>query len=246
MAQNTQHKVINIDDFATQKANAKSSLRSAINQLVRLSNREKLSYDQLRYIFQTVRFKCDIRPSMLPNRLYVLPTATDINKFYSVIDNVVHKLIFESLDGTGLRVSELCKLKIENIDFAANTIFVEQGKGGKDRICVIGNRLKEKLLIYLEGKINIYVFESNRHKRFTTRRIQQLCKHYSEKAGLEVAITPHTFRHLWNTRLAESGVEREKREILAGHSKGSKTQDIYTHLGVGGVKDEVIKILDEV
>ena len=70
-----------------------------------------------------------------------------------------------------------------------------------------------------------------------------MCKVYKEKAGIEASLTPHTFRHLLMTKLAHAGISKEKRMIIAGHSS-EKTQDIYTHLGMGGIKDEVIAILD--
>ena len=119
-----------------------------------------------------------------------------------------------------------------------------QGKGNKDRVTVMGDHLKEKLLIYLQKRKNKFLFESNRQTKLTPRRIEQICKSYKEKAGLEKSLTPHTFRHLWNTSLAEGGLQREQRALLAGHSN-EKTQDIYTHLGVGGMKLRVIQILDE-
>ncbi|MBK9324749.1 MAG: tyrosine-type recombinase/integrase [Bdellovibrionaceae bacterium] len=65
--------------------------------------------------------------------------------------------------------------------------------------------------------------------------MQQLCEKYRKITEIEKDLTCHTFRHIWNTKLAEAGVSREGREILAGHSKGSATQDIYTHMGVGGI-----------
>ncbi len=180
-----------------------------------------------------------------PKRLLELPTAAEIACFYGVIDNPIHKLIFETLENTGLRVAELCTLEVKRIDFNNNTIFVHKGKGGKDRVAIFGNVLKQKLLIYLEGRKNRYLFESNRHTYFSTRRIEQICKVYKAKVGIQKSLSPHTFRHIWNTRLANCGVSREHREILAGHEKGSKTQDIYTHLGIGGVKNKVIEILDK-
>lgn len=234
-----------LEDFAVRNAEAQSHIQHIVKFLTREANRHKLTYRQMKYIFRIVRERCGIEvEGHSSRRLYELPTADDLRQFYSAIDNPLHRLIFETLEGTGLRISELCNLEVRRVDFKTNTIFVHKGKGDKDRVTIIGTRLVDKIRIYLQDRNNRYLFETQRHSKFSKRRIEQLCQGYVEKAKLEKKITPHTFRHIWNTRLAEGGVSREGREILAGHSKGSATQDIYTHLGVGGIKSNVIAILD--
>ena len=122
-------------------------------------------------------------------------------------------------------------------------MFIKNAKGGKDRIIPFGNRLKDKLLLHLDGKNNIYLFESNRNSRFSVRRIEQICEQYVTKSGIATKITPHTFRHIYNTYLAENKVSKENRMLLTGH-ESEEAQDIYTHLALGGIKDEIIEILD--
>jgi integrase len=115
------------------------------------------------------------------------------------------------------------------VDFTTNLVFVSLGKGKKDRVTVIGNRLKDKLGLYLEGRTNKFLFESNRNTKYRTRRIEQLCQSYKELAGVAKDLSPHTFRHLWNTALAAAGLSEERRAILAGHEHHD-TQNTYTHL----------------
>ena len=240
-----ENKVVNIENFVAKNGNAKSPIQLLIKAIARSVNQHKIDYDQLRYVFKAVRHQCELEAPNRGRKLYELPTEEEMSRFYGVIEDPVHRLIIEFLDGSGLRVAELCNLEVTRIDFKNNTVFVKEGKGRKDRMTVIGNQLLDKVRLYLAGRNNRYLFESNRHMRFTTRRIEQLCKRYKDLAGVECELTPHTFRHRWNTRLAEGGISREGREILAGHSKGSATQDIYTHLGVGGMKAEVIAVLDK-
>ncbi len=237
--------VINLSNYTTKNESANIPFQQIISQLVRATNRHKISYDQLRFIFKTVRERCEVVPPKKRHRLFELPTNEELNRFYEVIDNPIHKLIFETLEGTGLRVRELSNLKVNQVDFDNNIIKVIEGKGRKDRVTVIGEKLKEKLKLYLSTQNNIYLFESRFNKKFSTRRLQQICQEYHAKSSVESKISCHTFRHIWNTRLAMANIPREKREILAGHSAGSKTQDIYTHLSVGGIKDEVIGVLDK-
>lgn len=234
----------NESNFVTQNEDAK--LQKVIKSLIREVRSQRLDYDQLRYIFRCVRQECEIEVPKQEKRLIELPTREEMERFYSVVKKPIHRLIFEFLEGTGLRVSELVSLEVSRIDFQTNRIFVFQGKGNKDRIALLGNRLKAKVQLYLDGKNNRYLFESNRHTRFSSRRIEQLCKGYKERAHVEKDLTPHSFRHMWNTRMAEKGVSEEKRAILAGHSENSDTQKTYTHLSLAGISGEIIPILDDI
>ncbi len=217
----------------------------ATKSLLFHARKYKMDYHQLRQVFRNVRIKCNIEvPKVERNRLLELPTTDEMQKFYDTIKDPVHKLIFEFLDGTGLRVAELVNLKVARIDFETNQCFVSGGKGDKDRIVLFGNKLKERLKLYLEGRKLTYLFESKFHYRYTTRRIEQLCAQYKKKSGITKDLTPHTFRHRFMTLLAQAGVTEEKRAILAGHSD-SDTQKIYTHLTLGGIKAEAISVLDK-
>ena len=218
-------------------------MKDLIKTLVKETNKRKLTYDQLKYLFRQVRKNCKIDPEIKAHKLYELATTEELKKYYGCIESPLHRLIFKTLEGTGLRVNELCNLEIKHLDFPNNTILMKNGKGHKDRVIVFGNKLKETLSVYLLGRKNRYLFESNRGTRYSTRMIQILCKRYKELSGLSKKFTVHTFRHIWNTRLAENNILKEHRAMLAGHSN-DKTQDIYTHLGVAGIKNRLIEILD--
>ncbi len=239
-------KVINLRDFASENAIPKSHLQTLVRHIAREVNRHKISYDQLKFVFRSVRERCDLAvPNQSGRKLYELPSGEELTAFFAAIKNPVHRLIFEVLEGTGVRVDELCSLEVRRIDFERNLVFVHEGKGKKDRVTVIGCKLVEKIRLYLQDRKNKYLFESNRHTRYSTRRVEQLCEQYREAAGITKRFTPHTLRHVWNTRLAEAGVPKEKRKILAGHNS-DRAQDIYTHLAAGGIKDDVLAVLDQI
>ena len=232
-------------DLRVQKPSAKSALQLLIHHIAREARRQHLDYNALKHVFQSVREKCDIVVPTKPKRLFELPTAVELDSFYSVIKDPVHRLIFEFLQGSGLRIEEACSLEVKRIDIAQNYVFVFQGKGKKDRVTVIGNRLAQKIALYLENRNNRYLFESSRGGRFTTRRIEQICQKYKEAASITKKLSPHIFRHVWNSNLAAHGLSEERRAILAGHEQNSDVQKIYTHLSAGGFKSEVIAILDK-
>jgi len=241
MTKNYQNNVEILQDFVDQNSNTKSPIQKIIKYLIKETNKNKLNYGQLRYIFRSVRESCEIEVNKTKKTLYELPSKSQLEKFYIPIKNPIHRLMFEFLHGTGLRVSEMCKLELKNIDFENNLILVKEGKGKKDRVVPFGNKIKDKLEIYLEGRNNRYLFESNRNSFYSTRRIEQLCEQYS--IDIDVKITPHTFRHLYFSFLAKNNISKEHRMIIAGHSK-PETQDIYTHLTLEGIKENIIDILD--
>lgn len=236
---------LNPEEFGIQNASANSPVQRLVRQIAREVRRQKWGYLQLKYIFRSVRVACDIEVPSTPKKLYELPSDVELTAFYGVIKNPQHRLIFEFLELTGLRVAEATRMRVDRINFQTLLMFVSEGKGKKDRIMILSRRLAEKLQLYLEGKNNKYVFESNRGTRFSTRWIEKLCKRYKEKAGIEKDLTPHVFRHLLMTRLAENNVPKEKRALLAGHADDS-TQDVYTHLALAGMKQEVLDVLKKI
>lgn len=114
---NEQETIENVHDFADQISNTKSHIQRCIKFLIKESNKNKYDYGQLRYIFRRVREECGIHVLENNKSLYELPTSHHIDLFYSVIHNPIHKLMFQFLQGTGLRISELCKLEVSRIDF---------------------------------------------------------------------------------------------------------------------------------
>lgn len=112
MMKNDPDNVEKLQDFVDQNSNAKSAIQKCIKFLTKETNKNKFNYGQLRYIFRSVRENCDIKISKGKKSLYELPTKDDLERFYSVIDNPIHKLLFEFLQFTGLRISELCDLEI--------------------------------------------------------------------------------------------------------------------------------------
>ena len=156
--------VIKLEDFVPDFANRKSPLHALIRHIARETNRHKFNYAQLKYVFRAVREKCDVSaPATSARKLLDLPTAEELERFFAAISDPIHRLIFEVLLGTGLRVEELCNLRVDRIDFERNLLFVSEGKGKKDRVTVIGRKLVEKIRLYLKGRKNKFLFESNRH-----------------------------------------------------------------------------------
>jgi integrase/recombinase XerD len=146
------------------------------------------------------------------------------------------RAMIEVLYATGIRVSELINLKLNNVNFDLGFVIV-YGKGSKARMVPIGEKAREKLLLYLEhGRPAILkskeakaLFVTKRGGGMTRQGFWKLIKNYALKSGITKKVSPHTLRHSFATHLLERGADLRTIQIMLGHSDISTTQ-IYTHV----------------
>jgi site-specific recombinase XerD len=141
---------------------------------------------------------------------------------------VRNRLIIELALGTGLRVSELANLKIEEIHIrkGQNSLTVSNGKGGKDRIVGFNNYLKVLILEYLDYRISksVYLFPSERGEKMTRFGIGRVFKTMAAKASLDSKHSIHTLRHTYATNLYKaSGYNLRMVQKQLGHSSITTT-----------------------
>lgn len=193
----------------------------------------------LRFIFGAVLGK-RLNYQMIPRRrhyreLPAIMSKTEIVRFFSVIDNLRDKAMFETVYGAGLRLSEIVHLRVQDIDSEQMRIFVHQGKGGKDRFTLLSQQNLEILRAYWkqyrpnhpEGYL-FYARSKDQHT-LTSRSVQNAFNKYKKMAHLPKSYTVHTLRHCFATHLLESGVELVQIKQLLGHTF-LQTTSIYLHL----------------
>ena len=198
-----------------------------------------------------------------PKLIKKLPTVLsveEIKKIFKQSENSDNELlglrdrcIIELLYSCGLRVSELCELKVNNIQFDSNVIRFF-GKGNKERIIPLTFYAKEWLEKYLYQSRQIlsnrklsdqkYVFLSNNGKTLTRAAIWQSIKKYVGAAGITKTVSPHTFRHSFATHLVDGGANLVEIQKLLGHSDISTTE-IYVHLSKDFINSEYMKAFDK-
>ena len=143
-------------------------------------------------------------------------------------------LILELLFATGMRISELCSLKTEQIDFYDYIIKI-YGKGSKERLIQICNanvrRLIEKYITVIEPEEHEYLFINRLHNRLSEQSVRYMISDYAEHAQISQHITPHMFRHSFATLLLEEDVDIRYIQQMLGHSSITTTQ-IYTHTSI--------------
>lgn len=144
-------------------------------------------------------------------------------------------LIIELLYATGIRVSELVNIKIEDIDLNEKVIKV-LGKGSKERIVIYNNHTSNALNKYLNDgyyefnkKNSKYLILNKNGDKLSERYVRNIINKLVRKAGLNVKISPHTIRHTFATDLLEEGADLVTVKELLGH-ESLNTTSIYTHI----------------
>lgn len=193
----------------------------------------------LRFVFGGVLGR-NLNCRMIPRRRYhreipVIMSKDEIVRFFSVIDNLRDRAMFETVYGAGLRLSEVARLRVQDIDSVEMRLFVHHGKGGRDRFTLLSQRNLEVLREYWkqyrpnhpEGYL-FYARSRNRHP-LIPRSVENAFKKYRNRAELPETFTVHTLRHCFTTHLMESGVEIYRAKELLGHSF-IQTTSFYLHL----------------
>lgn len=200
-----------------------SSLRSFFKYLVK----EKIIFDNPMLLVSNPK-----QEKKLPNFLY----NEDLERLINACDNsnifgIRDSLIIELLYSTGIRVSELINIKVNDIRNKEIKVF---GKGSKERIVLFGSVCEKKINDYLKVRGKLlknnrcdYLLLNNNGNRLTTRGIEYIIEKLARKIGLK--ITPHTLRHTFATHMLNEGADLKCVQELLGH-ENLQTTSIYTHV----------------
>ena len=162
-------------------------------------------------------------------RLPTVLSPQEVNDILWSISNNKHRCLVGLLYSSGLRVGELLSLRRQDIDFDRKQVFV-RGKGKKDRVSVMADRISAELLAYIsEYAPNYWLFEGPKRTHYSSGSVGQIIKRACKKANIHKHVTAHTFRHSFATHLLEQGTDLRYIQTLLGHSS-SKTTEIYTHV----------------
>lgn len=169
-----------------------------------------------------------------PKRDKKLPQVLSVEEVESIINsagNIKHKVILLTLYATGVRLGELCKLKISAIDSKRMLIKVVQGKGKKDRNTILSEKLLGMLrLYYKKYRPEEYLFNGHHQgKPISERTVQHIFRKSAERANIKREASVHTLRHSFATHLLEKGVDIFTISKLLGHTN-IKTTTVYLHL----------------
>lgn len=168
-----------------------------------------------------------------PKKSKKLPTVLsyqELIRLLQVTKNIKHRTILALLYSSGLRISEVLNLKINHIEFSRKQIFVNNGKGRKDRYVTLAESvipLIENYLVTYTPKL--YFFEGEQGQQYSDSSVRKFLKKSCQLAHITSNVSPHTLRHSYATHLLEQGVGIRHIQELLGHAKPETTM-IYTHV----------------
>ncbi len=204
-----------------------SSLRSFYNYLV---NNDVISYNYFN------NHKNPKKDKLLPKYL----RDEDVKIMYDKCKNVRDKLILELLFVTGIRVSELVNIKINDINFNNREIKI-LGKGSKERIVIFSNNCLNNINDYLSSrnKVSNYLIINKDGNKISTTSIRNILNKIKLISGVRTKITPHMLRHTFATDMLNNGADLVSVKKLLGH-ESLDTTSIYTHV----TNEHVKKVYD--
>ena len=220
-----------LDEEKYSKSSVSQTLSALRNFYAYLVNNNILEANQFKLI------KNPKKEKHLPNFLQ----SDELKDIFDSIEletplGIRNRLIIELLYATGLRVSELVNLKLNDIDFSNHEIRVI-GKGDKERIVLFGDYALKYLNLYLKsariellkGKKCEYLLLNNQGNQITTRGVELIVDKVVNDAALKHNVSPHVIRHTFATDMLNNGADLKSVQELLGHSSLSTTQ-IYTHI----------------
>ena len=214
-----------------------STLRSFYNYLVEI---KIIEYN----IFK--RVKNPKVEKKLPNYLNIVEIENILDTLKcDTKEDIRNKCIFELLYSTGIRVSEACNIKLEDINLKDMFIRI-MGKGSKERIVYYGNVLKNDLDEYLKVRSefikidNNYLFLNKNGNQFKRQSIESIINKIIRVSAINHKVSPHVLRHTFATHLLDNGADLRSVQELLGH-ENLNTTEIYTHVSNERLKEAYFK-----
>ena len=195
----------------------------------------------LKFFFDVTLDRAELMAKMqavrVPTKLPVVLSTEEVSRLIASAPNLKHRTALSVAYGAGLRVSEVCALKVGDVDSQRMTLRVEQGKGRKDRYAMLSPVLLEQLRAWwrvghAQGKMlpGGWLFPGlDPMDSLSTRQLNRAIHAAAEAAGIDKRVSMHTLRHSFATHLLEEKVDIRVIQVLLGH-KRLETTSIYTHV----------------
>jgi site-specific recombinase XerD len=183
------------------------------------------------------RLMVNIKYSKVPKRIPEFLTKEEIVRLILAVKNPKHRLMMCLKYSSGIRVGELVKLKVDDLEIEDNYGWVRQGKGGKDRLFIIAKNLKDDLKRFIEEnnlEHHNYLFKGSKGGHLTRETFRMVVKNAMIKADIKKNISSHSLRHSFATHIIEQGDDVISLQSLLGHSS-SRTTMVYVHANVNNL-----------
>ncbi len=212
-----------------EEADIKSYLAFLVSDKKSSPSTVSIAKSALKFYFSEVLQKniVNIKTPKIRKKLPVVLSKKEVKLLIENASAKKSRLMLMMLYSSGLRVSELVNLKKKDIELEKNSLWVRSGKGGKDRLVILSDRLSKEMGTHLPN-VKELVFPG-RNGVLTPRNVQKIVKLAAKKANINKKVSPHTLRHSFATHLLEGGTDLRMIQELLGHSNLQTTQ-IYTQV----------------
>jgi len=212
--------------------------------------KEHPDYDYIRSVFRHLRNELNIEVTKSPKKLPDIPTEEEIEQYYQEVwksQNFQDIIIIKLFLYTGIRVSELIKIKLNDIDYDRFQIRINNGKGGKDRIVPFPVSFREVLAMHagkMKTKKAVFLFESSWEKSYTDRGVRKIISKYAKEAGIERNFSPHRLRHFLLTWLKQKGIDDAFIQPYSGHST-RQSLEVYSRLSIKEAQEKYNDVISQ-
>lgn len=206
-------------------------------ELAKLLRTERPDYPYLKSVFRALREELEITVPRKEVRLPEIPTEEEMRSFYQAVwhcRNFADMVLIKTLFYTGIRVSELVTIRLDEVDVERCQIRITRGKGSKDRQVPFPHSFRELLALHIgrmRKKEAMYLFESVRKHKYTDRGARKMLARYAAQAGITRSMSPHKWRHFLFTWLKKEGIDDALIQPYSGHAT-RQSLEIYSRLSL--------------
>lgn len=201
-----------------------------------------------RFVLSEGDVRWNIPPSKRPRSRPQILNTDEVKRIIGAVTNPKHRCMLMTIYGAGLRVNEAVKLRREDIDAERMTLFIRNGKGGKDRYVTLSRKLLARIRRYQdEYGYSEWLYPNKDHSNhLTVQSIQRVFKRAKQRAGIDKRGGIHALRHAYATHLLESGTDLAVLRQLMGH-KCIRTTANYLHLSQHQMQSQgaALELLDK-
>jgi integrase/recombinase XerD len=222
-------------------------LAGVVRETARLWRKHHLDYDQTKYVVEQARHRLSLQPPRTRRRTVERLEKAEVERLIQSSYQARSKygLMIKTLFQTGVRVDEFVHIKVEDLHLDSDPpqIHITRAKREADRYVPILPALGQELRTHLQGRQQGYLFESNRHTRYSVRTVQSVIKACALAAGITKRVYPHLLRHSVATILLDSGhVPIDQLQKFLGHLHLSTTQ-IYAETSLRALGENYVRAM---
>ena len=219
-------------------------------QIAQIIQIDKPDYYYLKELFRGLRTELNIKRQIEPKRLPYVPSQEEIKRYYDVIwhnQNKKHMVIVKLLLYTGIKISELVKIKLEHVKLQKCVIHIKKDSNDEEeRIVPFYSNFKQSLSEYIREINNKgqkeYLFESNWRKPFSPQGIRSILSDYSKLAQIQTNVTPSKLRHFLFLWMKEQNIDDDLIQYYSGN-QSKEALKIYDKLKIPNNSEDYRKIM---